>query len=62
MVLIKLDSNAISVEAMKNCMVGEKITAYQTLVDCLHSTGIQPKMHLLDNKCSADFKERIQFN
>jgi hypothetical protein len=59
MVLIKLDSNAILVEAMKNCTAGEMIHAYQTLVDCLHSAGIHPKMHLLDNECSADFKEQI---
>jgi hypothetical protein len=49
-------------EATKNHTAGEMIHAYQVLVDCLHSTGIQPKMHLLNNKCSVDFKERIKFN
>jgi hypothetical protein len=48
MALIKLDSNAILVEAIKNYTTGEMIHAYQTLVDCLHSAGIQPKMHLLN--------------
>ncbi len=38
------------------------IRAYQVLVDRLCSAGIQPKMHLLDNECSADFKERIMLN
>jgi hypothetical protein len=62
MVLIKMDSNAILVAAMKNRSTGEMICAYQELVDCLHSAGIQPKLHLLDNKCSTEFKERIKSN
>jgi hypothetical protein len=57
MVLIKLDSNAILVETMRNRTAGKMIRAYQTLVDCLHSAEFQPKMHLLDNKCLAEFKE-----
>ena len=57
MVLIKLDSNAILVEAMKNCTSGEILRTYLVLIDRLCSTGIQPKLHLLDNECSEDFKE-----
>ncbi len=57
MVLNKLDNSAILVEATKNRTAGEMIRAYQTLVDCLHSAGIQPKMHLHNNECSAEFKE-----
>jgi hypothetical protein len=62
MVLIEIDSNAILVKAMKNRTTGEMIQAYQVLVDCLCSMGVTPKMHILDNKCSAEFKERIQLN
>ncbi len=62
MVLIKFDSNAILVEVMKNHTSGEILHAYQVLVDMLRSAGIQPKLHLLDNKCSADFKEQIKSN
>ncbi len=62
MVVIRLDSNAILVEAMKNRTAGEMTYAYQVLVDRLTSARIQPKMHLLDNKCSVDFKKRIKFN
>ena len=62
MVLIEMDSNAILVAAMKNRTSGEMIRAYQELVDRLHSAGIRPKMHLLDNECSNDFKERIGAN
>ncbi len=57
MVLIKIDSNAILVEAMKNCTAVEMIQAYQVLVEHLHSMGVNPKMHILDNNCSAKFKE-----
>jgi hypothetical protein len=62
MVLIKLDSNAILAAAMKNRLAGEMIRAYQEHVACLRSTSIQPKVHLLDNKCSTKFKERIKSN
>jgi hypothetical protein len=62
MVLIKIDSNAILVEAMKNRTTGEMIRAYQVLVNCLRSAGVTPKMHILDNECSAEFKERIKSN
>jgi hypothetical protein len=43
MVLIKIDSNAILVEAMKNCTTGEMIQAYQVLVDCLCSTEVNQR-------------------
>jgi hypothetical protein len=62
MVLIEIDSNAILVEAMKNRTTGEMIRAYQVLVDRLRSAGVTPKMHILDNKCSAEFKEQIKSN
>ncbi len=62
MVLIETDSNAILVEAMKNQTAGKMIRAYQVLVNQLKSTGITPKMHILDNQCSAEFKERIKLN
>jgi hypothetical protein len=62
MVLIELDSNAILVQAVKNCMSGEMIHSYHTLEDRLYRAGIQPKMHLLDNKCSTEFKEQIKLN
>ena len=62
MVLIEIDSNAILVEALKNCTTGEMIRAYQVLVDHLCSAGVTPKMHILDNECSAEFKERIKSN
>ena len=60
--LIEIDSNAILVEAMKNCLAGEMIQAYQVLVERLRSAGLTPKMHILDNECSTEFKEQIVLN
>ncbi len=62
MVLIEINSNAILVEGMKNRTTGEMIRAYQVLVERLRSAGVTPKMHILDNECSAKFKERIKSN
>ncbi len=62
MVLIEIDSNTILVEAMKNRTTGEMIQAYQVLVECFCSAGINPTMHIPDNECSAEFKERIKSN
>ncbi len=62
MVLIEIDSNAILVEAIKNCLAGEMIQAYQVLVEQLCSAGLTPKMHILDNECSIEFKEQIVLN
>ncbi len=62
MVLIEIDSNAILVEAMKNRSTGEMMRVYQVLIHRLCSTGVTPKMHISDNECSAEFKERIKSN
>jgi hypothetical protein len=59
MVLIKIDSNVILVEAMKNRSAGEMIRAYLILVNPLCNTGVTPKMHILDNECSEEFKAQI---
>jgi hypothetical protein len=50
------------VEPMKNRSAGEMVQAYQALIDCLNATGIFPLEHILDNKCSALFKQQIQLN
>jgi hypothetical protein len=62
MVLAKVDSNTILVEAMKNRTAGKMVRAYQVLIDRLNSAGIFPKLHILDNECSADMKETIKSN
>ena len=60
MVLIELDSIAILVEAMQNQTSGEMIRVYQTLVDWLKECGIEPKLYIMDNECSNEFKKQIQ--
>jgi hypothetical protein len=62
MVLTESDSNVILVETMKNCSSDKMIWAYQKLIDHLHAAGIVLKHHILDNKCSDEFKETIKFN
>ena len=62
MVLIEIDSNAILAEAMKNRTAGEMIRAYLVLVTRLSNAGVKPKMHILDNECSEEFKAQIRKN
>ncbi len=38
------------------------IWAYQKLINCLHADGIVPKHHILNNKCSDEFKKTIKCN
>jgi hypothetical protein len=38
------------------------IWAYQTLNDQFRIAGIVPKLHILDNECSQDFKATIHLN
>ncbi len=62
MVLIDVNSDAILVELMKNRTSGKMIRAYQTLIDRLRTTGSISKLHVLDNKCSQDFRDTIRCN
>jgi hypothetical protein len=59
---MKSDSSAIHIEPMKNRSAGEMVQAYQALSDPLNATGIFPLEHILNNKCSALFKQQIQLN
>jgi len=62
MVLAHPDSNGILQEPMNNRTSGKMIRVYQKLIDRLKSAGITPKRHILDNECSADFKQTIRDN
>jgi hypothetical protein len=59
MVLVHIDSGAILVAAMKDRTSDGMIRAYQNLIDRLKARDIRPKHHVLDNKCSDDFKAII---
>ena len=41
---------------MQNLTAGEMIKAYQTLIKCLKTRGFEPKMYILDNECSEEFR------
>jgi hypothetical protein len=62
MVLVKSDSSVILVKPMQNRSAREMVQAYQAIIDCLNTTGIFPKEHILDNKCSKLFKQQIKLN
>ncbi len=62
MVLTEINSDAILIKPMKNRTAGKMIRAYQTLIDQLRTASIVPKLHILDNKCSQDFKDTIHLN
>ena len=38
------------------------MAAYQTLIDRLKKVKIEPKLHILDNECSGEYKEAIRKN
>ncbi len=62
MVLVELDSSAVLVKAIKNRTLGKMIYTYQHLINCLKTAGIKPQRHVLNNKCSAEFKGTIKKN
>ena len=62
MVFLNMDNSYISMEPMKNRHSSEIVMTYQILIDRLKACGIIPKHHVLDNECSAEFKEAIMAN
>ncbi len=62
MVLYKNTSNVILVQGMKNRTSGEMVSAYMILIAMLKSAGIEPKLHLLDNKCLQEHNDKISGN
>jgi len=62
MVLAEIDSDSIFVKPMNNRTAGEMVKTYQCLIDRLKDCGITPKHHILDNECSAQFKQAIKAN
>ena len=62
MVLFNLESNNILSEPTRNRTAGKMMRLHQKLIDQLKEKGIKPKLHLLDNECSEEFKEVIKNN
>ena len=58
LVLFETAGNNILVEPMRSRRSGDMMRAYQLLIDRMKAKGIEPSMHILDNECSAEFKEK----
>ena len=63
MVMYEMDvTSSILVEPMRNRTSGEMVRAYQAMIDRLQKAGIKLTPHILDNECSAEFKNAIEEN
>ncbi len=59
MVMVKINSNTILVEPMKNHKDDKMIQAFNALLLQLKWAGIVPKKHVLDNEVSENMKNHI---
>ena len=59
-VLVEIDSNAISVAPMKSRHDNKIKRAYWLMITRLHRAGIMPTKHVLDNEVSESMKEMIR--
>ena len=55
-------SGSIFVEPICNRTLGTMIQAYDRIFDKLRNSYQRPTMHILDNKCLANFKKAITAN
>ena len=60
MVIVKMDRNIVLTELVKKRTSGGLVRFYQNLV--INSSRITPKLHILDNECSDDFKIAMKNN
>lgn len=59
MVVVNLDSSAITVEATKNRSAEKLKLVYLVLLACLKKVGANSKKHVMDNEVSELLKENI---
>ena len=57
MVMVKIDSNYVLVQPMKNKLDKEMIGAYQALMTRLQEVGVVTKKYVLDNEYSENLKK-----
>jgi hypothetical protein len=55
------DSNIISTEPMKNRTDKEMIRAYTSLYKHLINAGLKPELQVMDNECSAAFRQYLAY-
>ena len=54
------DGNTILAEPLKNRSAPEMIRAWNKVNDTLASAGIEPKIYILDNEISREYKQTLQ--
>ena len=62
MVAVHMDANYIFAETMKNKTDGERIHAYQKIIDRLKRAKLGLRKHVLNNEISKAYKARIALN
>ena len=60
MVMVKVDSNAILVEPIKNQTSNELERTYLVVLNRVKAAGIVPMKHVMDNECSNNMKQLIR--
>ena len=58
--IIVYDSSSILFTPLKNCTTGEISKAWTSIHDCLAKHGNAPKLYILDNEVSFEFKAALQ--
>ena len=62
MLLYEISSNTILVKPLRNRTSLEMVAVYTNLVDRLNESGINPTLHILDNKISQEYKDATGTN
>ena len=62
MVAVHLDANYIFAEPMRNKTDGERIHTYQKNINRMRCAKLGLRKHVLDNKISKEYRERIAEN
>ena len=62
MIAVHMDANYIFAETMKNKTDGERIHAYQKIIDRMKRAKLGLRKHILDNEISKKYKARIALN
>ena len=59
LVCYSYDTNAILTKKLKNRSASKIVHAWMKLNNQLELVGVQPKIYILDNECSNDFKQAL---
>ena len=62
MIAVHLDADYIFAEPMRNKMDGERLHAYQKIINRMRRAKLGLRKHALDNEISKEYRERIAEN